>query len=136
MQANKTQVAGSHYNGSGYQHWDFVADTLMGLYMEGQISKYVTRWRKKNGLQDLKKAVHFTEKLIELTDIGGNTMHEVQVISEPTIVFNVSRLGEGNDLTMQERAVCYRLATWKSTTDLRDVIGIINDMMLEHPEQS
>lgn len=34
-------------------------------YMEAQIIKYVTRWRKKNGMQDLEKAKHFLEKLME-----------------------------------------------------------------------
>jgi len=33
--------------------------------MEGQIIKYVSRWRDKNGIEDLKKAQHFLAKLIE-----------------------------------------------------------------------
>lgn len=62
--ANDRQVGGSHYAGS-YQHWDFVAD--MGLdYWQACASKYVTRWRKKNGLEDLAKAPHYMEKRAEL----------------------------------------------------------------------
>ncbi|MNU03291.1 hypothetical protein D3C72_2472560 [compost metagenome] len=34
--------------------------------MEGNVIKYVTRWRKKNGLEDLKKAKHYLELLMEL----------------------------------------------------------------------
>lgn len=64
MQANDIQVGGSHY-ASPYQHWDFVAEALQGRYLEGQITKYVYRWRKKNGTQDLEKALHFTNKLLE-----------------------------------------------------------------------
>ena len=63
--ANQRQVAGSHYATGGMQHWDLVA--LFELdYYQGQITKYVMRWRKKNGIVDLEKAAHFLEKYIEL----------------------------------------------------------------------
>ena len=61
--ANETQVAGEHYR-TTIQHWDYVLANDLG-YFEGQITKYVTRWRKKNGLEDLHKARHFLDKLIE-----------------------------------------------------------------------
>jgi hypothetical protein len=61
--ANDKQVGGTHYQ-STIQHWDYVMANNLG-YMEAQIIKYVTRWRKKNGVQDLEKALHFLEKLIE-----------------------------------------------------------------------
>jgi hypothetical protein len=62
--ANETQVGGEHYR-SEIQHWDFVLANDIP-YMEAQIIKYVYRWRKKNGLQDLAKARHFLDKLIEV----------------------------------------------------------------------
>ncbi len=65
---NDRQEGGSHYQ-SGIQHWDFVIANALG-YFEGQITKYVTRWRKKNGLEDLKKARHFLDKLIEEVEEG------------------------------------------------------------------
>jgi hypothetical protein len=34
-------------------------------FVEGNVIKYVSRWRDKNGVEDLKKAVHFLEILIE-----------------------------------------------------------------------
>jgi len=67
-EANKTQVAGGHYQ-SKIQHWDFVVANDLN-YFEGQITKYVTRCRKKNGLQDLEKAQHFLAKYIELVKAG------------------------------------------------------------------
>ena len=63
MNANDTQVGGEHYK-SPIQHWDYVLANDIP-YMEAQIIKYVTRWRKKNGFQDLAKAKHFLEKLME-----------------------------------------------------------------------
>ena len=63
MAANDKQVGGNHYN-KPIQHWDFVIANDIP-YMEAQIIKYVFRWRDKNGRQDLYKAKHFLEKLIE-----------------------------------------------------------------------
>lgn len=65
--ANKTQVGGTHYKTGGEEHWDRVA--RLGLdYFQGQITKYVERWKLKNGVEDLKKARHFLDKYIELAE--------------------------------------------------------------------
>lgn len=61
--ANERQVAGEHYKAK-YQHWDWVVQTQLP-YLPAQVSKYLTRWKKKNGLQDLEKAKHFLDKFIE-----------------------------------------------------------------------
>lgn len=68
MAANDRQVAGAHYK-SGIQHWDWVADNELD-YFQGQITKYVARCKKKNGLEDLLKAQHFLDKYIELWKEG------------------------------------------------------------------
>lgn len=65
MSANDKQVAGDHYK-SKIQHWDYVLANDLD-YFQAQITKYVTRWKKKNGLVDLQKALHFLEKYIELS---------------------------------------------------------------------
>jgi hypothetical protein len=67
MKANDRQVSGNHYrkNGSEIQHWDFAASQNFD-YFQGQVTKYVTRWKDKNGIADLEKAKHFLEKYIEV----------------------------------------------------------------------
>lgn len=62
---NDTQVGGLHYR-SSYQHWDFARLCLDNRYYEGCVTKYVARWRKKNGVQDLEKALHYLDKITEL----------------------------------------------------------------------
>jgi methyl coenzyme M reductase subunit C-like uncharacterized protein (methanogenesis marker protein 7) len=63
--ANDRQVGGTHYKTGGEEHWDRVH--RLGLdYFQGQITKYVERWRNKNGVEDLRKARHFLDKYIEL----------------------------------------------------------------------
>ena len=64
-EANTKQVGGNHYKVGGEEHWDRVARLNLD-YFQGQITKYVERWRDKNGIQDLEKAKHFLEKYIEL----------------------------------------------------------------------
>lgn len=69
MNANDRQVAGSHYKGRMIQPWDYIAANGIG-YFEGNIIKYVSRWKDKGGVQDLEKARHYLDKLIELQNEG------------------------------------------------------------------
>jgi len=64
--ANSIQIGGDHYDKSGEQHWDRVWRLYGRGYFVGCITKYVERYHSKNGVQDLAKAKHFIEKLIEL----------------------------------------------------------------------
>lgn len=65
MTANNFQVGGTHYKEMALEHWDVVAlDNLD--YFQGCITKYVMRWRGKNGIQDLEKAKHYLDKYIEI----------------------------------------------------------------------
>ena len=63
--ALNTQVAGSHYKDLPIQPVEYIHANAMG-YLEGNVVKYVSRWRKKNGIADLEKAKHYIELLIEL----------------------------------------------------------------------
>jgi hypothetical protein len=60
-----TQVGGSHYKTLKIQPVEYIHANNIS-YFEGCVIKYVTRWRNKNGIEDLKKAKHFIELLIEL----------------------------------------------------------------------
>ena len=65
MNANDTQIGGKHYKADGIEPWDYVAANNLGFF-EGNIVKYVSRWKDKGGVDDLRKAKHYIEKLIEL----------------------------------------------------------------------
>jgi hypothetical protein len=65
MSALDTQVAGNHYKDMQIQPVEYIHANAMG-YLEGNVVKYVSRWRKKNGLADLEKARHYIDLLIEL----------------------------------------------------------------------
>lgn len=119
MNANDIQVAGTHYR-SQYQHWDLVADLGLG-YFEGQITKYVSRARKKNGLQDLQKARHFLHKLVELVTQRGWTAkgsatggYSGLTLAGERVspLMLCERFGNANGLNTMEREIITLVATW------------------------
>ena len=63
--ANANQVGGDHYKNKAIQPWDYIASNNLG-YLEGCIVKYVSRYKEKGGMQDLEKAAHYLQKLIEV----------------------------------------------------------------------
>lgn len=65
--ALKRQEGGAHYKNLKIQPVEYIHANGIG-YFEGNVIKYVTRWKDKNGLEDLKKAKHYIELLIDLTE--------------------------------------------------------------------
>lgn len=76
MSANDRQVGGDHYSKEGEQHWDRMYRLYGRGYFVGCATKYIERYHLKNGKQDLEKAIHFIEKLIEL-EYGQNSISKV-----------------------------------------------------------
>lgn len=65
MSALETQVSGNHYKDKAIQPVEYIHANRIG-YFEGNVIKYVTRWKDKGGVADLNKAKHYIELLIEL----------------------------------------------------------------------
>lgn len=59
------QVDGTHYKQMKIQPVQYIHANGLG-YLEGNVIKYVSRWRNKNGVADLEKAKHYIDLLIEL----------------------------------------------------------------------
>lgn len=111
--ANELQVGGTHYK-TDYQHWDFTADVLEGRYMEGQIAKYISRARKKNGASDYRKAEHFCAKLIEQNGAPPlNSPEDHQLVVEFCFC---------NELNELESFSLHMLAGWRTPEDLQTVL--------------
>jgi len=62
--ASAKQEGGSHYKDYVIQPTEFIFKNNLG-FIEGNVIKYVMRHRKKGGLQDLQKAKHYIDLLIE-----------------------------------------------------------------------
>lgn len=66
MAANDRQHGGNHYKQfKNFEPWDVITAWNLG-YLEGTALKYIARWKHKNGVEDLQKAIHFLEKCIEV----------------------------------------------------------------------
>lgn len=65
MSADDIQHGGTHYKQfKNFEPWDVITAWNLG-YLDGTALKYIARWRHKNGIEDLQKAVHFLTKCIE-----------------------------------------------------------------------
>ena len=64
MSSYDTQVGGDHYKDMKIQPSEFVNKNKM-LFAEGNAIKYICRHQKKGGKQDLEKAKHYIDMIIE-----------------------------------------------------------------------
>jgi hypothetical protein len=71
MSAKDTQIGGDHYRQYAIQPVEFIHQAGLG-YIEGAVIKYVCRHRRKNGAEDLDKAIHYLQLLKEL-EYGNGT---------------------------------------------------------------
>jgi hypothetical protein len=58
------QVGGGHYKDLKIQPIEYILENNLG-YCEANVVKYISRWRSKNGVEDLRKAKHYIDFLIE-----------------------------------------------------------------------
>jgi hypothetical protein len=59
------QVGGNHYSKLAIQPVEYINKNKLS-YLQGNVIKYVTRYNDKNGVEDLQKAKHYIDLLIEL----------------------------------------------------------------------
>ena len=69
MSANDSQVGGDHYKNMGIEPWDIIdtwqLDQRLAVYRAGAL-KYIMRMGSKDDtIQELRKAAHYIEKMIE-----------------------------------------------------------------------
>ena len=112
----------SHYT-SHYQHWDLVISIPLG-YLEGCSTKYVARWRKKGGLDDLHKAMHYLDKLMEVYPCLP-----VRKLTRSEIQYEVSRFCAANHLSILEEEFIFLLSSYKIEDDLRIAHLVLEDII-------
>ena len=64
MSVYKKQIGGSHYRSMKIQPSKFINDNKL-LFAEGNAIKYICRHTAKNGKEDLEKAKHYIDMIIE-----------------------------------------------------------------------
>lgn len=61
------QVGGTHYSDRGIQPIEYINTNRLG-YHEGNVVKYTTRHKYKNGKEDIKKAIWYLQDLLDNYD--------------------------------------------------------------------
>ena len=71
--ASETQVGGNHYKDKAVQPWtameSWMSPEEFEGFLRGNVIKYIARYKDKNGIQDVLKARHYLEKLIECLEV-------------------------------------------------------------------
>lgn len=125
---NTYQHGGKHYSESAYQVWDFCALNAIP-FLEGSAIKYIARSRKKHATptEDIRKAIHFVEKIRSLYDghyyIPHGFFHVVP--TQELTVMNARRLAEANHLDELETNAIVLLCVWQGIRDLDQLIELL-----------
>ncbi len=64
MSALDKQVGGNHYKDLRFQPIEYIIKNELG-FCEGNIVKYITRWKLKGGREDLEKVIHYAQILLD-----------------------------------------------------------------------
>lgn len=116
------QVGGEHYAAS-YQHWDWCADTGIG-YLEGNATKYLARHRKKHGVEDLKKALSYVLKALEVPAL---------IPARERILYSPAKLarflGAAKLQDTAEAALIVAIDSWRTDEDLRAVARDLQELI-------
>jgi hypothetical protein len=103
-------------------------------YFDGRSTAHVSRWRKKLGLQDLEKGLHYLDKLMEITKYD-----ERRVLTRNEIAEEVERFVLANDLRDSEHNYILIMSTFKSSLDLdlaRNIlVALIEEAQEEQPHK-
>lgn len=70
--ANDSQIGGEHYRSKAVQPWDAMQAWMSPQqfigFLRGNAIKYLARCDDKGGIEDLRKARHYLDKLIEVSE--------------------------------------------------------------------
>jgi hypothetical protein len=62
------QIGGSHYKDMVIQPFEFISKNEL-TFFQGNVIKYVCRYKQKNGIQDLEKVIHYCQlEILKLKD--------------------------------------------------------------------
>lgn len=123
------QIGGNHYNKGYVQHWDWVSKTRLG-YLEGCATKYLVRWREKNGLEDLLKAKTYIQKAYaEAANLQPAGTREHWDIKLRSRFLNDAGLLE--DDRVLEKKIITLIDLWQFPEDLQFALNYLNKLIEE-----
>jgi hypothetical protein len=126
----RPQVGGDHYRAAGntFQHWDLVLQFMGNRYLEGQISKYVCRWRLKAGAQDVTKAQHYCAKLIDALRQGTVGPQIMPVASTADTLRKAGEFCDAQGFGYLELRILLLCCFWQSEKCLEQLSQLLADL--------
>ena len=123
MKATDVQIGGSHYKDMTMQPIELIA-ALRCSFIQGCIIKYISRYKNKNGAQDIKKCVHYAQLAIEL---GDKRRCNDKVLSMSINMYTIK-----NKLTILQR----KIITQAVYNNYEQVIQFCKELLqIEYPEE-
>lgn len=118
----EVQVGGSHYKGLKMQPAVLIAKLNLDFFT-GNIVKYVTRYKSKNGEEDLKKALHYCDLRIDL-------LYKVNVVYDSQQEQALTLVGEFCVVNkLNEYVYCAFIKLMKG--DILGARNFINDLLIK-----
>ena len=122
MKATDVQIGGSHYKDMAMQPIELIV-TLRCSFIQGCIIKYISRYKNKNGAQDIRKCIHYAQLAIELGD--------KRRCNDKALSMNINRYILKNKLTIFQR----RIITQAVYNNYTQIIQYCKELLqLEYPE--
>ncbi len=126
---NEKQVGGDHYKGAVFQPWDWDKYGVGGH--EWVAIKYITRFRKKLGKQDLDKAQHYIEKLASEFVINGRQnrarMRPITELKNAMSEFSIQ-----NCLDARQHSAVWNIVNWHNELSFKLILVCIADLISEN----
>lgn len=117
------QIGGSHYKDMPFQPIELIA-ALRCSFIQGCIIKYISRYKNKNGAQDIKKCIHYAQLAIELGD--------KRRCNDKVLSMSINKYIVKNKLTILQRKVI----TQAVYNNYIQVIQYCKELLqLEYPEE-
>ena len=88
--ALQVQVGGDHYKNRAMQPIELITKTRC-TFIQGCIWKYITRYKEKNGKEDIQKCIHYAQLAIQLKDNGQLGYRKLDIVREYCKVNNLSK---------------------------------------------
>lgn len=114
------QVGGTHYQ-TAYEHWNLVI-TCNLPYLEGNATKYIFRWRKKGGVEDLRKALSYVDKIRSSPCMAQSraARHLIgKIKTETELFFRV------NHVPKEEREIISLICLWEHDYQLAEARNLL-----------
>lgn len=116
MKAIDTQIGGSHYKDMAMQPIELIT-ALRCSFIQGCIIKYISRYKAKNGAQDIKKCIHYAQLAIQLGD--------KRRCNDKVLSMSINKFIIKNNLTILQR----RIITQTAYNNYEQVIQYCNKLL-------